>query len=385
MSAGVRQTELYLSSRCEDFFGAEITEKILEDFNGQNPDMQVRLFHSPNKKIKEPDILVFDEVELGAAAAAGLVPLRIFSDSETYPDREQLAIPLVSFMDLLFYNIELLQSAGFDRPPKTRDEFLAYAKAVQENTGGAAGSAVCLNSQDKRALSRDFFSWMFAAGNVFFTSDHDSGPVIDNRAFIADISFFGRLCREGLLADFDITGERQLEDFAQGKIAMMIASTRAIPALREVMGGDAFGITAVPASGSGAQYSVCLDSIYAGISAKTKHPDKAWRFLEFLIGQSPLLCEELKAVPGIVSELITGKYIKDDPFYSKAHDIFETSVVVHGFSGIAGSEEFENIFREEIMLYFETQNMERPRTERETAAAIQQRWDEFYNKAGEQQ
>jgi multiple sugar transport system substrate-binding protein len=314
------------------------------------------------------------------------MPLEPFPGAETGIDEnetKQLAIPLVSFMDLLFYNIELLQAAGFDRPPKTRDDFLACAAAVsKDNNETVAGFAMGLSPKDKQSLSRDIFSWMWASGNDFWSGEE--GPVINSRSISRDISFLGRVYREGILAplSFDTTGDQLLERFAAGEIAMMIASTRAIPALREKMGNDAFGITTIPDSGQAGKYSIGLWGIYAGINSTGAYPQAARILLEYLFGSIPLFCVELNAVPGDVSDLFSSDYkdyMKDDPFYSKAWDIFESSQIVQGFSGTERGDEFETVVREELKKYFES---EQPTTQRAadaavaaTAAAIQQRWD----------
>jgi hypothetical protein len=75
-----------------------------------------------------------------------------------------------------------------------------------------------------------------------------------------------------------------------------------------------------------------------------------------------------KAVPGVVSDAIPGEYVRIDPFYLKAQDIFESSRVVGGFSGIHGGEEYEDIIREELKAFFET-----GRSSQETVNIIQTR------------
>jgi len=385
-----RQKDIYLSTRGEEFFGGKTMETLVKEFKKQNPNLRIKLLNVPGEKGREPDILFFDEDEYNDLAAAGdLLPLGSFSEVET--GVQKLAIPLVSFMDLLFFNIELLQAAGFDRPPKTRDEFLACVKTISAADKGiladAAGAAKVLNEQ---SLSRDIFSWIWAAGGNFW-SNEDSAPVINTRQMINDFNFLGRLYREEVLSpksssvpqnpalspnSFEMTGEQALEDFAQGKIAMIIASTRAIPALREEMGDDAFGITTIPSAGTAGKYSVSLTGIFAGINKNCVFPEAAQVFLDFLAAQSPLFCAQLKAIPGYVPELLSTdnkNYIKEDPFYAKAWDIFESSVVVRGFLGIPGAQEYENAVCEEIQLFFESN-----RTAQETVAAIQQRWDKIF-------
>ena len=362
------QIELIISQDYEKLFGRNLTETLLSDFIRQNPDLQIKLSYPADENDREPDILIFDEGSYSALAAVNmLAPLEAYLDFDAGSD----AMPLVYFMDLLFYNIDLLQTAGFDRPPKTRDEFIAYAKSVSAGKR-AYGAAWGLSPRDRHAVSRDIFSWIWADGGDFWPAGN--GPVINTRPLIFDISFFGSVYRGDILAplDYNSTGDQHIEEFAQGRIAMIVASTRAIPYLREKMGDGAFGVTTIPVSGAAGKYSISLFGYYAAVNADCPYPDAAFKFLSFLAGKKKLLCEELKAVPGDVSSLFYADYMKDDPFYSKARDIFESSNIVRGFSHLKEADEYENIFRDELMLFFAT-----TRTAQETAAAIQRRWDEI--------
>jgi ABC-type glycerol-3-phosphate transport system substrate-binding protein len=364
-----KQVNLYISVSGEELFGKELMETLMLEFEEQNPDIQLRAAYSASAM--EPDILFFNEGDYSAYITAdALKELNAFTKYES--GSRQMAIPLVSFMDMLFYNIDILTAAGFDHPPKTRDEFTTYARAVSRDKSNAAGFAFSLSPDDRQALSRDIFSWIWASGGNFRMGEEDA--LFLSRAITSDISFFGLLSREGLLAPdiFETTGDQRLDEFIRGKEAMIIASTRVIPYLRAKMGDSAFGITTIPVSGTGGKYCIGISSIYAGISANTVYPEEAWSFLEFLAGKSSLLCAELKAVPGMVSNIIPGDYVSDDPFYSKAWDIFEASNITEGFSGKPGAQEYETIFLEELRLFLESD-----RTAQQTTAAIQQRWDEI--------
>jgi ABC-type glycerol-3-phosphate transport system substrate-binding protein len=361
---------LYISPNCVEFFGGEITKKLFRDFEELNPGIRIK---EPQDDAL-PDILIFDDGGYSAYAAMGaLENLNNFGEDEFHAPR--LAVPLVSFMDVLFYNIDLLTAAGFDRPPKTREDYIVSARAfagARFSGAGISGAALSLSRNDPQALSRDIFSWIWASGGDFWAGENV--PALSARATNADLLFFAALNRDGMLAPgvFSTTGERRLEEFAQGKVAMMIASTRVIPFLRERMGDDAFGITTIPVSGTGGRYRIVLSSIYAGLNTGSAHPEEAWNFLVFLAEQSPLFCAELKAVPGLFLDVIPGDYIRDDPFYSKAQDIFESSGIVEGFAGKADAAEYETVFLEEFRRFFEA-----GRTAQETIAAIQRRWAEI--------
>jgi len=351
LEAKSKQMSLYVSISGEEIFGKELMESLMLEFEEKNPDIQLRFAYKSSAV--EPDILFFNESDFSAFIAAdALTELNSFTNYDS--GARQMAVPLVSFMDMLFYNINILSAAGFDHPPKTRNEFLNYARAVAKGNSNAAGYALSLDKKDHQGLYRDIFSWIWASGGSFFSGE-DGVPVF-TRTINNDISFFGVLNREGLLAPdiFETTGEERINAFAQGRLAMMIASTEAIPYLRAKMGDGAFGVTTIPVSDTGGKYTISLSSIYAGISANTASAEKAWSFIAFLASKSPIICAKFHAVPGLVSNIIPGDYVKDDPFYSKAWDIFEASVITESFSSKPEAKEYENNFLEDLKNFFES-------------------------------
>jgi len=379
--AAAKHVNLYLSEYSEDLFGKRMMEELLLEFEEIYPDIKIKFINNSaataaantnataTVTVIEPDIYLFTDGDFNLLAANdSLAELSIFTNYDS--GSPQLAIPLVSFMDLLFYNIDLLTRAGFGSPPKSRDEFIAYARTVSRGDFDAAGAAISLSSDDRQAVSRDIFSWIWASGGNFWLEGDK--PLLNSRTVINDITFIGLLNRDRVFAPdiFETTGDQRLDQFAQGKIALMISSARAIPYLREKMGDDAFGVTTIPDSGTGGRYSVNISAIYAGINANTDYPQEAWIFLEFLAERSPLINAELKAIPGVISDIIPGDYVKNDPFYAKAWDIFESAEIAENFIGKQNAEQYENIFLEELQIFFET-----TRTAQATINVIQQRWN----------
>ncbi|MDR1251957.1 MAG: extracellular solute-binding protein [Treponema sp.] len=360
-TAGPRRVELVLARQCEDLFGSDFITNLIAEFEEQNPALRISLKAGDDSKglPSPPDIIFYDEDLFSAPAARdALILLDPYMPAETAAGIR--AIPLVSFMDLFFYNITILQAAGFDRPPKTRDEFLACAKAVSglktgAGASGVYGSALGLSPEDPRALRRDIFSWIWAAGADLQPPGRDGRPYFSDRSVVEVITFWEQLNREGTLAPgtFVRTGAERIEEFAQGKIAMMIASSQEIPFLRQRMGASAFGITTIPGSSLAGKSSLGISGIYAGISGDCARPDEAWTFLSFL-------AEKLEKTPAD----------GEDSFYLKAQDIFEASEIVHGFSGDPRGEALEHIVREELRLFFE-----QDQSPADTVAAIQRRWD----------
>ncbi|MCL2800431.1 MAG: extracellular solute-binding protein [Treponema sp.] len=375
IEAAANQVNIYVSPKLEELFGKKMTESLFQEFIDKNPDIRVRTANSAAAAAGEIDILIFEEGDFSPLAAAQmLLELNDFTNFDS--GTRQLAVPLVSFMDMPFYNKDILTAAGFGSPPKTRDEYLNYARTVTRGEfdglkePNPSGAAMSLNSADRQALSRDIFTWIWASGGSFWPGG--GKPSLNARAITADLTFLGTLFRENIITPgvFETTGDLRIEQFAQGKIALMIASTRAIPFIRSKMGDERFGITTVPDSGAGGRYNINITAIYAGINANSSNTEEAWRFMEFLAEKSSFLCAELNAVPGVVSNIIPGDYVRDDIFYSKAWDIFESAIIAESFSGRANAQRYEDIFMEELLVFFES-----ARTPQQTVTAIQQRWD----------
>jgi len=372
----VQTVNLYLSRQSGELLGMETTEKLIREFEEKTPGISILFADNSqqnDEQVHSPDILVFDDGNYGSLAAYDmLVEFNAFSNHES--GSNQLAVPLVSFINLLFYNIDILSAAGFDSPPKTRDEFTAYARIVAGSNPGVSATALSLKQSDHYSLSRDVFSWIWAGGGNFWAEGDK--PFLNTRLIANDIAFLDTLNREGMMAGgiFETTGDQRLNEFAGGRIAMMIASTKVIPYLRERMRDGAFGITAVPDANTGGRYSAGISSIYAGISADCKNISEARSFLNFLESKSSFICDELKAVPGIVANIIPGDYVMDDPYYSKAWEIFEFTQIAEDFKGKPNADEYEAAFLEELRIYFDS----RTRTAQQTITAIQQRWDEIF-------
>jgi ABC-type glycerol-3-phosphate transport system substrate-binding protein len=389
-AAASRRIELLVTPQCEELFGRDTVAALIREFEERNPGLRISLKDPGAEgtgRRYSPDIVFFDESRFSALVRQeALLSLNSYIRTETMPDLR--AIPLVSFMDLLFYNIDILRAAGFDRPPKTRAEFLACAKAVsglqtgtgESGTADVYGAALSLSPDDPLSPRRDVFSWIWAGGAVLQPvagATGAAGPYFGGAAAVAIIAFLGELNREGALAPgtFVKTGTDRLDDFAHGKIAMMIASSKDIQRLRKEMGGSVFGVTNIPGSPSTGKSNVALSAIYAGISAGSDRPDEAWTFLSFLAEKGPVLAEKLGAVPGSLPGLfpggvLSGDYINADSYYSKVRDIFEAAETIQGFSGNPRAEELERAVREELRVFFE-----QDRSPALTAAAIQKRWD----------
>jgi ABC-type glycerol-3-phosphate transport system substrate-binding protein len=330
-----KRIDITISSQFRSLFGKDLADALIQEFGEQHPDLRIQEISLSAAVSSPPDIVFFDDSEIGGlidnSALASLDPYH-------YEWAAHWALPLVSFMDIFVYNIDILKAANRDRPPKTRVEFLAAARAVTESKENVFAYALGLHPEDTLALRRELYPWVWANGGDIHA--------IDSREVMDIVAFMGQLNREKLLMPetFEKTGAQRLEAFAQGKVAMMTVSARDIAFLRNNAENFDFGITAMPVITPG-KNRLGLLHIYAGINSACTLPDEAWTFLAFLAGKSHVLAEALGAVPGRFSGAFPGEYIAKDSLYAKAWDIFEAADIVKHQSGAPPEKETNDILR----------------------------------------
>ncbi|MFP3089506.1 extracellular solute-binding protein [Treponema sp. TIM-1] len=384
------KTTLVFTQWWRDELEEDTLEAMVREYEARNPGITVRLDHRPYEVMAAellnpeddtplPDILGLDSHWLYDRVAM-LEPLESYRRGEPAPGRTQFlseetqgeyekwAVPLISFMAPLFYNSALLEAAGFDRPPKTWGDFLAYAKALTDPRTGSYGMALALSPEDPRGLYQDVFSWIWAAG-VEFTPE--TALDFTDPAVIAALDFLNQLYQEGVLSPspFTKTGEEKRREFMEGRVAMMVGS---IPEINRIMEGKAalrFGISTIPAADKYLDRPVFgLTGWYAGISRESRHKDEAWAFLSFLSERRSFLAAGAHAVPGNEDEI--AESAGENLLYAKAYDMYTASASADRYVGIPQVKELETILREEIKALFEGKS-----TPSGAAQTIQQRRD----------
>ena len=272
--------------------------------------------------------------------------------------------PILSFIDVLYYNVGILREAGFTRPPKNRSEFIDQLKAVTDKEKSRWGLAMDRNSS--RGIYDDVFPWIWSAGTPLI---NDKKPVVSSRQVVESLSFLASLNKEGLLVPDNLYGNK-LEDFFSGRAVFMIAPASNIAVARERMGDDTFGVSSVPSPANYTGKSFYASAAWtAGVNSASAHKEEARLFAEFLSGKASVLSEKARAIPGDNSQppLL-------DPMYSKVWDIAIAAEPAQDFVSLPWTE-LEKTFGEELDALFEEKS-----SPAEAAALIQKRWEEALSK-----
>ena len=377
----------YESKHGKESFGTRINT-LIHDFEQRHSDIKItrnetsyedlrfQLFNSASPEnlaqIAEADVFAIDPLWLPALQESGII-----DHSEDV---------FFSFINVLYYNIDLLKHSGFSMPPKTRLEFTNFALAIAEahTDKGIFALALALADEGGSGAFNDVYPWIWAGGTPLVK---DGAPFATSPPVIDALTFLAHLYEEALIApdSFSTTGEDKLEAFINGSIAFMLAPAVHIGFVRERMGNDAFGITSIPSPApptrlqinrgerSGRPY-FALTGWTVAAKAASAHAEQARLFVDFLVQQAPFLAERSGAMPGpsALLQASTGAFtsaLLTDPFHVRVLDIAIAGEAAKDFSGIAVEGELGEIFLQELALLFKGSQLPN-----ETAASIQRRW-----------
>jgi multiple sugar transport system substrate-binding protein len=199
-------------------------------------------------------------------------------------------------------------------------------------------------------LYRDILSWIRASDAA---ANWDGEPKFNTPGITTALMFLNELQKEGTLApgSFTKTGKERIEEFRDGRIAMLIASMADARLLRSV--GFNCGLTTIPPPASYAGKPLyALDHWYVGISRNSRHKDEALAFIGFLAGRASLLANRAGAIPWNSNTGDT--YTGTDPLLSKAYDIYHAGETRAEFTEGRNTSHFEKIRTEELRLMFES-------------------------------
>jgi len=202
-------------------------------------------------------------------------------------DEKLYALPRHAGGFLLYYNSELFKEAGLDpaKPPTNWTEFLAAARKLtrKDASGNTVQWAYGLHGQNITPALGRFINWLYSNGADVCTPDNKHATLDQPRA-IETLKFWSELyTKEKVVPPGAVNAgpgdNRTL--FSQKKIAMLIGPLEGVdqtlaqnPALK-----SSLLVAPTPKQGPGAGSN--FQAMYDTISASSKHPDEAWKLLQW--------------------------------------------------------------------------------------------------------
>jgi multiple sugar transport system substrate-binding protein len=346
---------------------------LMDEFEAANPGIKVELLSGPYASTKEQvvagaaagtmsDVVGLDGAWVSDFVKQGsLADLSALMDASSY-DQGQLAsqiqidgstymIPVVNFVYPLYTNDDLLGAAGVTAPPSNRTEFAAAASAVTGD--GVAGWALPLSLEAPNGIQNDVMSWVWASGGSMLK---DGQPDVTNAEVTSAVEFIKGMWDDGSIAPgaFTMKEPDKLEEFTNGRAAMIISSLSHINLIRESNPDLNFSISALPSvDGYTGKRGIPYASWGIGVAENSEHKEEAWKLVSFLMSESTnqKLSSIANAFPGNTTAV--PDFVQGDELFGKAFEIYQSGFPANEFVGLPVAEELMRLFDEQFQLYLE--------------------------------
>lgn len=340
---------------------------LMDEFEKDNPGIKVKLLSGPYASTREQivagaaagtmsDVVgldgawVNDFAKQGAIANLSDVMKKASYDdsklvSQVKVDDKTYSIPVTNFVYPMFVNQEILDKAGIKEAPKTREEFAKAAKAVTNDN--VKGWALPLSLEAPNGIQNDVMPWAWASGGSMLK---DGKPFLEGNKDVEDVvTYIKKLWDDQVIAPGALTMKEQdkVEEFTNGRVAMMIDSLAHVNLIRKNNPNLKFDLSPLPAkAGYDGKRGMPFASWGIGISANTKHPEQAWKLVEFLLSKdiNAKLCDAANAFPG--NKDAKPSFIEKDEILAKAYEIWNAGVPANEFTGLPVAEQLMREFDE---------------------------------------
>jgi multiple sugar transport system substrate-binding protein len=261
------------------------------------------------------------------------------------PDAEhQIGVPMSMRPFGLVYNTEMFAQAGIAGPPRTWDEFVATARALNRPDQGVYGAA--LDYSDGFDPWKYIWTFALQSGGRLVSDDLRTSELDSPAVQQAVAQYFGLFTEHGIASPDSISWKapQALAAFANGQAGMLAMVTpTAVPALKgsAVDGKYAFapmptvpfGQAAVPAGGIAAGTIVSGNDM--AITQYSDNKDLALRYVELVTGEEEQAHyhDVFGDIPA--NQVAAATLAKDDPQVQAFIDAEETATPT-SFTGAWG-------------------------------------------------
>ncbi|MGN1397830.1 MAG: ABC transporter substrate-binding protein [Streptococcus gallolyticus] len=203
----------------------------------------------------------------------------------------QYGIPSQMNATGLVVNKKVFEDAGITEFPKTTEDFIAALKKIKENDSSIV--PLYTNYAAGWTLSNWDFTRTGVSGDADFTNEmtSDTSPFDEGDTMYTIYNTLYTVAKEGLIESDPTTSdwEQSKVDLANGKIAVMVLGSWAVPQIQEANEDNADNITfeAFPVTASdGKQYMPIGGDYNYGINVNSKHKKAARKFIDWMVNES---------------------------------------------------------------------------------------------------
>jgi multiple sugar transport system substrate-binding protein len=196
---------------------------------------------------------------------------------------KQYAIPWTLSTPVLFYNADLFKKAGLTKPPANWTQVQQDAVAIKKATG-ADGISSCAAGVASSGVDWCIQAIIRSNGGTVMSAD-EQHLTWTTPAAIGAVKMIHDLGSSGAMVN--VAGAQFIQEFAQGKLAMILNSSALQASLQGVAAGH-FQLAAAPLPGFGSKQSVPTNSGSAlTILSKDSLKQRAsWELIQYLTSPS---------------------------------------------------------------------------------------------------
>jgi multiple sugar transport system substrate-binding protein len=300
---------------------------VAKEFMAANPDIKIEMTYVPYENVhdkfvtgmaaKPPayDVVMVDVVWYDEFVKAGYladVSSKITPDMKTkvFPSAwnvvsrggKTYGMPWLLDTKYLFYNIDMLKQAGFDKPPATWEELTTMAKAIKEKK--LADYPIVWSWKQAEAAICDFTALLYGNGGKFL--DDAGKPAFNNEKGVAVLDWMKKSIDDGLTnpaSVSDLEGD-VLNVFNSGKAAfalnwLFMYDVANFDTTQSQVTGKV-GITTIPVfqGMAGTLKSASVDgSSGFSVAATSPNVDAAWKYVEYLNSEAVQMKYSAKQLP----------------------------------------------------------------------------------------
>jgi multiple sugar transport system substrate-binding protein len=278
-------------------------------------------------------------------------------------------IPITTFYYSLFYNTDMFAAAGLTAPPKNRSEFLEYARKLTVPSKNQYGWGTHMSLDQPTGARMDFLSWYWVSQK---SVKKDERPNLDTQEIRDLISWVGQLYSEGLVSPGAYTKKEaeKVEEFANGRIAMMVSGMAHVNLLRKRNPNLKFDIAFQPVpDGFTGRQGATVAAWTVGLSKTSKYKNEGWELIKHLLETdvNAQFASSANAFPG--NRNAKPDFVLTDPTFAKAFELFQNSDLWNELWGSPNGVGLQRAIQENLQSYFE-----KKQTVNETSRKIQEAW-----------
>ncbi len=201
-------------------------------------------------------------------------------------DGAYYGMPWILDTKYLFYNKEILEKAGIKTPPKTWDELAEQAKAIKDK--GLLATPIAWSWSQAEAAVCDYTTLVSAYGGGFLKDgkpDFQTGGGLDALKYMVS-SYTSGISNPN---SKEFLEEDVRKVFENGEAAFALNWTymyNLANAGKDSKVAGKVGVVPAPGVAGKSEVSAVNGSMGLGITATSKHPDEAWKYITFMTSQA---------------------------------------------------------------------------------------------------